>query len=173
MINIRKVEQKDAKEYIELVNFVWRSAYSHIFPDEVFVERENSAVERINSFDAAKLNDEQTVCWVAENEGKLVGVMLGTTNSDYEYFKKQNYADLCVLYILPEFQGMGIASRLKEKFLDFIKEKGYKKFVIGVLKDNNKARKVYEKWGGKLDEYSSFITKVNKNYDEVFYTYDI
>ena len=172
-IKLRKVEQKDARGYIELVNYVWRIAYAHIFPEEVFLEREGTAEERIKSFDAKKLNDDQTVCFVAEDNSKVVGVMLGTTNSDYEHFKSQGYADLCVLYVLPEYQGQGIASKLKEIFLDFAKEKGYDKFVIGVLKENHKARLIYEKWGGKLDEYASFITKLGKNYDEVFYVYDI
>lgn len=47
------------------------------------------------------------------------------------------------------------------------------KFVDGVLKDNHNARKVYEKWGGKLDEYTQPFVKLGVSYDEVFYTYDL
>lgn len=173
MINIRKVEQNDAKQYIDLVNLVWRITYAHIFSEDVFIERENSVNERIKAFDAGKMNDDKTICFVAVDDDNIVGVMLGTINSDYDYFKEKDYADLCVLYILPDYQGRGIASRFKQLFLDFIKQKGYKKYVIGVLKENHKARKIYEKWGGKLDNYESYITKLGVNYDEVFYTYEI
>jgi inosine/xanthosine triphosphate pyrophosphatase family protein len=45
--------------------------------------------------------------------------------------------------------------------------------VIGVLKDNHKARKVYEKWGGKLDNHEQPFVKLGVGYDEVFYTYEL
>ena len=173
MIKIRPVEQKDAEQYVKLINYVWRVAYSHIFPEEVFIEREACESERIKNFDANKLNDDKTICYVVEDDGKVVAAMLGSINSDYEYFKNRTYADLCVLYILPEYQGQGFASNLKKIFIDFAKSKGYNKFVIGVLKDNHKARIIYEKWGGKLSDYSSYIEKCGSKYDEVFYTYDI
>ena len=172
-IKIRKVQQSDAAQYIELINYVWRIAYSHIFPEKVFLERENSTTERINNFDASKLNNDETVCYVAEDNGKIVAAMLGTINSDYSYFKEKGYADLCVLYILPEYQGKGIASQLKNIFIEYIKSKDYNKYVIGVLEDNLKARTIYEKWGGKLEEYSSFVEKCNQKFSEVFYTYDL
>ena len=172
-IIIRKVKQDDARGYIELVNFVWRKAYSHIFPEEVFLEREASAEKKIKNFNAKELNDENHICFVAEAENKIVGVMLGTTNSNYEHFKALGYADLAVLYIHPNYQGQGIAGKLKKLFVDFVKEKDFDKFVVGVLKDNYSARKIYEKWGGKLDEYESVITKLGENYSEVFYTYEI
>ena len=34
--NIREIRKEDAKEYVELHNLIWRSAYSHIFSEEVF-----------------------------------------------------------------------------------------------------------------------------------------
>lgn len=45
--------------------------------------------------------------------------------------------------------------------------------MIGVLKENDKARKVYEKWGGKLDKYTQPFVKLGVGYDEVFYTYEL
>ena len=46
-------------------------------------------------------------------------------------------------------------------------------YVIGVLKDNQKARRIYEKWGGKLEDFMQPFVKLGVNYDEVFYTYNI
>ena len=40
LILIRKVRNDDAKQYIELINSVWRDAYKNIFPEEVFIDRE-------------------------------------------------------------------------------------------------------------------------------------
>ena len=58
-------------------------------------------------------------------------------------------------------------------FEKWAKENGATKYVIGVLRDNYKARKVYEKWGGKLDEYVQPFVKLGVEYDEVFYTYNL
>ena len=44
LINIRMAKKDDALNWFTLVNKVWREAYSHIFPEEVFVEKE----EKIN-----------------------------------------------------------------------------------------------------------------------------
>ena len=45
--------------------------------------------------------------------------------------------------------------------------------VIGVLKDNTKARKVYESWGGKLSQYEHDFVQMDVGYPEVFYTFEI
>lgn len=168
-INIRKVRQNDARQYVNLINSVWKAAYSHIFSEEVFIDKEKRTEEKIKKFNAKEFNNETNICLVAEENNKIVGVMFGSINSKKEYYLNLGYADLMVLYILPEFQGQGIASKFKAEFIKFIRDKGFDKFVIGVLKDNLKARKVYEKWGGKLDNYT---TKFKGN-DEVFYTYRI
>ena len=67
---------------------------------------------------------------------------------------------------------------IKEAFpglniIDWVKENGANKFVIGVLKENHKARKVYEKWGGKLSSHTQNFIKLGVGYKEVFYTYEI
>ena len=53
------------------------------------------------------------------------------------------------------------------------KEKNADKYVIGVLKDNTKARKVYEAWGGTLVDYEHDFVVMNVGYPEAFYTYEI
>ena len=78
--------------------------------------------------------------------------MFGTLDSDYEHFKN-DYAELTALYVYPEYQGKGIGTKLRDIFVEWAKSKKADKYVIGVLKDNARARKVYESWSGKLSEY--------------------
>ena len=61
----------------------------------------------------------------------------------------------------------------KKKMLKRRKRISIKKYVIGVLKDNKKARAVYEKWGGKLSTYEEDFYKMGVAYKEVFYIYDL
>lgn len=172
-ILIRKVRTSDAEQYIRLKNLVWRDAYKDIFPEEVFDEMDSKVEEKVKKFPLNFYNDNTKICYVAEVDGNIVGLMYGTIKSMYEYFAEKGYADLVALYIKPEYQRYGIATKLKETFKEWAKENGADKFVIGVLKENKKARNVYEKWGGKLDLHEQQFFRLGKGYDEVFYTYDL
>lgn len=168
MIGLRNVKPSDAKEYIELENFIYRKTYQEILSEELIKQREEKTNDRIDSFDKTHINDNKNICVVAEEE-KLIGYVWGVIKSETDFFRKDDYADLVALYVHPDYQGKGVGKMLKNAFIVWAKNCGAKKFVIGVLKDNLKARKVYEKWGGKLSDFTSKYM----GYDEVFYTYDI
>lgn len=169
----RKTKLEDAEQHVKLGLLVWRDAYKHIFPEEVFIEKENKAEDKIKNFEKSIQNDNMSLSYVAEIEGKIVGFVFGRMISHYEHFGERGYADLEAIYIHPDYQGLGMGNKFKQIFVDWAKSNGATKFVIGVLKDNHNARKVYEKWGGKLDEYTQPFVKLGVGYDEVFYTYDL
>mgnify|MGYP004605389235 FL=1 len=151
-IKIRKVEENDAKKWYKFVNKVWRDAYKNIFPEEVFLEKEKNTEEKEKHFNENIYNSNDKIALVAENEDRIIGIMFGVIKSNYEYFNSE-YADLVGLYIDPNFQRKGIGSTFKKMFEKWAKKNGAKKYVIGVLKDNKKARNIYELWGGKLSTY--------------------
>ena len=172
-INIRKVKNEDAEKWFALISLVWRIAYKDIFPESVFLDMEAKAEEKIKNFPKNYYNDDNKFVYVAEVEDKIVGVVFGRKISENAYFSEKNYADLQILYILPEYQSCGIATKFKDLFTKWLKNNNSKRFVIGVLKDNFKARNVYEKWGGKLDTHTEHFIRLGIGYEEVFYTYEI
>lgn len=172
LLKIRKVKPEDAKNWFVLVNKVWRDAYHHIFPEEVFIEKDNQVDEKAKTFTDYIKNDNKNIAYVAEYNNEIIGIMWGSINSSYEHFYS-DYADLIALYVDPNFQGCGIGSSFKSIFERWAMENGASKYVIGVLKDNIKAREVYESWGGKLSEYEKDFVKLGVGYPEVFYTYDL
>ena len=169
---IRKANISDAEKYVDLNNLVWKDAYKHIFPEEIFLEREKMKSVKMEQFCDYTKSPEHIV-YVAEKDGELVGLILAGTSSFYPYYAERGYADLMAIYVHPDYQGFGIASSLKKIFDKWLEDKGKTKFVIGVLKDNLKARKVYEKWGGVLDEREEPFQMLGKDYSEVFYLYNI
>lgn len=171
LLKIRKVTSEDAREWFVFGFKVWRNAYKNIFPEEVFVDRESKLEEKIKEFDNKLQNNNKSIAYVAEYDGKIVGTMCGSISSSYNHFDK--YADLIGLYVDPKFQGLGIGSSFKNIFEQWAIENGATQYVIGVLKDNNKARAVYESWGGKLSEFEEDFVKLGVGYPEVFYTYDL
>ena len=170
-IIIRKVKSEDARDWYLLGNKVWRYAYSHIFPEEVFKEKDNQLEEKVNKFNNKIKNDTENIGYVAEHNGKIIGIMCGSIKSGYKHFEE--YADLIALYVDPKYHNTGIGTALRKTFEEWAKENGATKYVIGVLKDHTKARKVYESWGGTLSQYEEDFVKLGVGYPEVFYTYDI
>ncbi|MBO6166238.1 MAG: GNAT family N-acetyltransferase [Eubacterium sp.] len=171
-IEYRQVRKEDGYEWYKLLDEVWRVAYNNILPKEVFDARDNAREDRARGFSEDKFLGERKIAYVAVHEGKIVGLMFGTLDSDYEYFKDK-YADLVALYVYPDYQGKGIGTSLRDIFIEWAKEKNADQYVIGVLKENTKARKVYESWGGKLSEHEHDFVQMNVGYPEVFYTFKL
>lgn len=172
-IIIRPVKASDAEQFINLHNLIWKTAYAGILPDEVFEKRKQSAPEKIEEFKQKKFDNPNQIIYVAEVDEKLVGLMRAELYSRTEHFGEQGFADLEALYIHPDYQKLGIGTKFKNLFVTWAKQKGATKYVIGVLKANSKARAAYEKWGGKLDDYTKQFVVYGQGFDEVFYTYNI
>lgn len=169
---IRTYKKGDESQIVWLINNTWRSAYADIFPSEVFDERDRTADARIADFDD-KLKRNNRICYVAEENEKIVGVSIASFNTEIAEFDTDEYARLIALYIDKNFQHNGIGKNLFDAFVTVLKEKNIKNFVIGVLEQNTQARKAYEKWGGKLTGYTEDFTIANVSRKEVFYEYDI
>ena len=172
-IIIRPVRPEDAEEYFKVNNAAWRDAYKHIFPEEVFVQKESNTPNMIKTFAQFVYHGKDQICYVAEVNGKMIGFVTGRLTANNAHFAKDNFAELMAIYILPEYQSQGLGSKFKNLFVDWAKKNGATKFVIGVLKDNHKARKAYEKWGGKLDSHTQPFIKLGTSYTEVFYVFDL
>ena len=169
---IRKYKKGDESQIVWLINNTWRSAYCDIFPSEVFDERDKTADARIADFED-KIERNNRICFVAEKNEKIVGVLIGSYCAEIESFDDKNYASVRALYIDKSFQHKGIGKNLFDNFIAAIKKKGKTKFVIGVLEKNSQARKAYEKWGGKLTDYTEDFTIFGFTRKEVFYEYDV
>ena len=173
-IKIRKVKAEDAEQWSKLQNLVWRYAYKDLLPESVFVEREKpERIAKIITGFAKHQLAEDRICYVAEVNTRLIGYVSGIVKSEYEHFGIKNYADLQAIYIHPNYQHCGLGKKFFNLFVDELKKRNLKRFVVGVLKDNLQARRAYEKWGGKLDVYTQPFIKDGVELTEVFYTYDI
>jgi len=170
-MNIRPYQKGDEEQIVWLINNTWRSAYDGIFPSSVFDARDKSAEDRINGFED-KLKNNNRFCYVAEEESKIVGVMIASFKTDIERFDKKSYARIIALYIDGGFQHKGIGKALFDAFVNVINQNKITKFVIGVLEENSRARRAYEKWGGKLTNYVEDFEIADVSRKEVFYEYD-
>jgi ribosomal protein S18 acetylase RimI-like enzyme len=92
------------------------------------------------------ISNEQNYVFVAENdEGHIIGFAEGGKR---ETNKLDQSGDLTSIYILQEYQGMGIGKKLVQQLFSKLDELGYKTIFVEVLEDN-KSRFFYESLGAE------------------------
>lgn len=85
---------------------------------------------------------------VAIINSKIIGYLSGIIEEDlYEKF-----GHIGEVFVSKEFRNKGISTKLKDKFIEFLKLKNIGLCRIDVNPDNL-AKEAYKKWGFKIDKY--------------------
>lgn len=91
-------------------------------------------------------------CFVAEDDGKVVGAVWTRIKEDYGHVDSQTPS--FAISLIQEYRGKGIGTELMKKMLEHLKNQGFKKASLAVQKSNYAVR-MYEKVGfRKVDENS-------------------
>ena len=159
---IRYYEEKDIEQVEKIITEDWKIAYKGIIDDEYlknldYKDKEKSIREKYQKRKSIVLE-----------EGIVKGYSRFGENRDEE----KDLGELYALYVEADERGKKIGEKLLRKTASILKERGYKEMVIWCLKENKKARKFYEKMGGKLYKTRN-IEIGNKEYAEVCYKYDL
>lgn len=141
---VRKAKEEDAQGIAKVSVDSWRTTYKGIIPDEFLT---NLSYDKRTEAWKQNIAKEDNYVVVAENE---MGQIIGFADAwKRETNLEENTGDLTSIYLLEEYQGMGIGKKLfKELFLHYNKL-GYKKVFVEVLEEN-KTRYFYENYGAKL-----------------------
>jgi ribosomal protein S18 acetylase RimI-like enzyme len=94
-----------------------------------------------------ELADENSVFFIAEAEGEMIGYAKLQEHSTEDCVSDKNPIELCRLYIAHEFHGTGIAKKLMDECFAEAKHKNYQTMWLGVWEFNFRAQKFYEKNG--------------------------
>lgn len=90
---------------------------------------------------------EDDICFVAEVRGKIVGAVWVRVMNDYGHIEEGVPSFAISLY--KEYRGRGIGTKLMERMLKEIKERGYTKTSLAVQKANYAVR-MYQKVGFEI-----------------------
>ncbi|MEY9979826.1 N-acetyltransferase family protein [Lysinibacillus sp. RC79] len=142
-MKIRKANIEDAIGIGKVHVDSWRTTYKGILPDDFL---NNLSYEQRTELWKKNISDATNYVLVAENEqGEIIGFATGgkrKTNS------VPNATDLTSIYLLEEYQGMGIGKQLLKEVFAYFKQKGYEKVFVEVLAEN-KTRDFYEYYGAQ------------------------
>ena len=85
---------------------------------------------------------------IALIKGQIVGYLLGIIEGD----RYERFGHIGEVFVSNNFRGKGISTKLKDKFIEYLKVKNIESCKIYVNQDNL-ALEIYKKWGFKIDKF--------------------
>ncbi|WP_028548450.1 GNAT family N-acetyltransferase [Paenibacillus sp. UNC451MF] len=141
-MKIRKAVLSDVPGIAKVHVDSWRTTYTNIIPDDYIQKLSYEKREQLWNGVIPKGN-----VFVAENDaGKIVGFSDGGAERSGKY--KEFDGELNSIYILQEYQGLGIGTLLVKSVVNELKKLGMKSMIVIVL-ENNSSRLFYDRLGGK------------------------
>lgn len=146
MFDIRYAYISDAKDLAKIHSNSWKVSYKGIIPDEIL---DNFNIEKKQRYFERVIKDglEENAVILSNNE--VIGFICIGKCRDTD--KTDSYGEVWGIYLLPEYFGRGVGTKLINWGLGELRNRGYNKVTLWVLEDNIKARKFYEKVGFKHD----------------------
>lgn len=130
-MNIRKANSQDAQDIGKVHVDSWRTTYKGILPDDFL---NNLSYEQRTELWKKNISDATNYVLVAENEqNEIIGFATGATRKTNSV---PNATDLTSIYLLEEYQGIGIGKQLLTEIFAYFKLKGYEKVFVEVLAEN-------------------------------------
>ena len=112
------------------------------YPDEIKLSYEDEK-ERIKKVKSSETSN----YFVVMKNSKIIGCIGFNGNTA----RKMKHYGTIGISVLKEYWGRGIATTLLEKLISWAKEKGIKKINLDVFENNERAIKLYKKFGFKLE----------------------
>lgn len=113
---------------------------------------DQSETESLNDL-AQQLAWDSDLVMVAEQDGKVVGVVVGTIDGARAYFHR--------LAVLPEMQGTGIGRQLVEAIEKRFKQRGVNRVLIMVNQNNPGVLPFYHSLGYEVQKYVTLSKKLS------------
>jgi len=141
-IDIRRAQPSDAEAIAEVHHDAWRGAYAGIIPHKALTTMIN---RRGRTWWADAIRRAASVL-VVEIGGEVVGYATLGRNRARELPQQ---GEIYELYVRPEYQGIGLGSRLFAAARDKLAHHGLSGLVVWALEENNNALAFYEGSGGR------------------------
>ncbi len=165
-MRIREPERADAQALADMHIASWRAAYGQILPPRVIDEMSDNCEQRWIKY----LSDpsDQFRRLLCDVDGRVAGFAIYSASRD-EGDDVQIMAELCALYVHPDFWGRGLGRALCLAVLDCIRQQQWSQIIVWTLRDNHRARVFYEQAGFEHDGKTKMITLMGEQFPEVRY----
>ena len=159
-ILIRKAEKDDAFQIAQILVEDWKTAYRGIIDDAYLdslnvSERYEREVRRYENYTVAAIGKE------------VLGLSWNALSGDGEAD-----CEIIALYVRHTVKRSGIGKALFQNAVEIFRASCRKKMIVWCLKDNNEARKFYEKMGGIVYKPGTHEWG-NREYEMISYLYQL
>ncbi|RJG43490.1 MULTISPECIES: GNAT family N-acetyltransferase [unclassified Mesorhizobium] len=141
-IDIRKAEPHDADDIADVHHAAWNGAYAGIIPHRAL----NAMINRRGSAWWSNAIRRAATVLVVEIGGKVAGYATVGRNRARDLPQQ---GEIYELYLRPEYQGVGLGSRLFAAAREKLADHGLKGMVVWALEDNANAVAFYAGAGGR------------------------
>jgi GNAT superfamily N-acetyltransferase len=93
-----------------------------------------------------------------ENEN-IIGFNFNSIKKYDDSIKLKNYGSIEDIYVISDFRGKKVSSKLRDKAIYWFKKKSMKYVAISFNSENKIAHKIYKNWGFS-DEYTEMWKKI-------------
>lgn len=171
-VKIRPAISSDAASLARVRVTAWQAAYRGLMPDAFLASMEPETETPRHQQYLVGLTPERSVLVAAATvPGDTAGRVVAYCGFGVDRDQDLEYSgEVYALYVQPEFQGQGIGKQLVRAAAGWLREHGYTRFLIWVLRDNHPARRFYEALGGQAVR-ERIITIAGQELPEVGYGY--
>ena len=99
----------------------------------------------------AQYDPEKDRVWVCEHGREKVGFLVGVHRGD-DTIDSSSALQLRYFILLPEYRGLGLGKRLMDLFVEFARERGYRKAYLWTTNEQHAAISLYTRYGFRLTE---------------------
>ena len=147
LFNVRYATLNDARSISVIYQRATQIAYQDVMAEAPIYSR---LLHRLEPFWIQKLaippSKEQRLL-VAEHEGQVLGFVEIGAATYPEEVASESTGELHFLFVVPNFMGGGIGSRLLTRATELLREDSYSQAILWVFSRNLQARRFYERHG--------------------------
>lgn len=165
-IEIRRATPEDASDIATVAAYSWLESYQGLIDQEYLNNRITDERLEYSTNKTRRLLENTDKYYVAEVDGKIVGIVFYDKSSEEKYM---DYGYLEALYLLKQYQGFGIGKMLFNLAVNGLKNMGYNKFYLHCL-SGNKTLNFYKKYKGDVVDTIKYpIGTFNVDADVIVY----
>jgi RimJ/RimL family protein N-acetyltransferase len=162
-IIVRKATLDAAAAIVEIICQSWKVAYSDFLPTETIKKHTNIA-NRTEKFKSILSTNNEWNIHLAVKDNNACGTISFGKN------RENDCGEIYFCYAKPEMWGLGVGYKMMNFAIENLKQQGFHEVVLYVFKENNLARKFYERQGFSTD---SRIISGNHGASEIKYRRDL
>ena len=161
---IRPAALPDAHALTDVHTSSWRTGYRDILSARVLDEICATRLERWTQ----SLSDASSIytTLLAELDGRVAGFASYSPSRDADD-DKQIVAELCALYVHPDFWNRGCGRALTSAVIERVRQGAGRDLIVWCLTNNGLGRRFYERVGFTLDGKTKTIKIAGEPFDEV------